>query len=117
MDRGCLALTGSVILIDGKLGGLKAPARSGYAAFFFYDGNECEAVHTFDIDGDIPFDVEVVDHICLHNPDPRHYPTVGTIFLLREDPDGLRWKRKGPFVVGYGEVICVDTPVGDVNAS
>jgi translation elongation factor EF-Tu-like GTPase len=89
-----------VTFLEPKVGGRKTPVRSGYRGQFFYDGMDCDAVHFFDVEGDVPFHEEVQDAIYLANPVHRGRLREGMIFLIRE----------GPQTVGYGQVLKVNSP-------
>jgi translation elongation factor EF-Tu-like GTPase len=91
-------LIGRVVFIDGKLGGRKTPVGSGYRGQFFYNGMDCDAVHTFEVQGSVPFGQEVIDYIYLPNPNHLSQIKEGMIFLVRE----------GPHTVGYGQIIQVN---------
>jgi len=95
-------ITGKVVFIDAQLGGRKDPVGSGYRGQFFYNGMDCDAVHTFDVEGGVPYSQEIADHIYLPNPVHRSQITVGTIFLIRE----------GPHTIGYGQVTEVHSETG-----
>jgi translation elongation factor EF-Tu-like GTPase len=94
MSRLAFTLVATVTFLTPEAGGRVNPVHTGYRGQFFYDDKDCDCVHTFDTDADVPAGVEVLDYIVMMNPEHRPHLLPGLMFLIRE----------GSRTVGYGQV-------------
>jgi translation elongation factor EF-Tu-like GTPase len=96
LTPGNSTLVAKVMLISPNMGGRRVPPNpSGYRGQFFYNDIDCDAVHIFDVNGQVPFGQEITDFVFLINPDHREHVREGMPFLIRE----------GPKTVGYGQIV------------
>ncbi len=98
-------LTALVTFISPASQGRQTPVASGYRGQFFYNDMDCDAIHLFEEDREVPFGREVVDYIVLINPYHHSRIHEGLIFLIRE----------GKHTIGYGQVVEVKMDINGQN--